>query len=104
MIQILALLGGIAIAAGVFSAFLWSAYQIVMARGSLRFCHAALVVLTVAGMASLQAAEANLAGLVGAGLLAAALAGIVLETRWSRLLPALQAVFGVALFIGLPFS
>ncbi|MEM9011786.1 MAG: hypothetical protein AAGE18_11195 [Pseudomonadota bacterium] len=101
---IFALLAGIVIAVGVFGATLWSFAQILLARGALRWTHGLSLLATIAGMAAITLVSPPAALAAGAALvLSAAVAGW-LERRWTRLLPILQIVFGLALATGLPFA
>jgi len=104
MDQIVELLIGILVAAGIFAAVLFSAAQIYRNEGRLRLAHAAVLALTLGAMACLSLGWWGAAQAVGAPLAAAALAALVLEQGWNRLLPAFQLVFGVALLARLPFG
>ncbi|WP_157982145.1 hypothetical protein [Oceanicella sp. SM1341] len=101
---ILTLLVGIVLAAGVFSATLWSAYQVFMRAGRLRWTHAALLALTIAAMGTLQLVLPGPAAVLGVLLLLAGLAGAAFERGATRVLPLMQAAFGAALLAGLPFA
>ena len=102
--MIFELMGGIAVAAGVFAALLWSLYQSILKRGALQFAHIAAAVLTVLGMASISLLAFYFAQILGIALLAAATTATFLETRWNRLLPAFQIIFAIVLILGLPFA
>ncbi|MEO0999790.1 MAG: hypothetical protein AAFW69_04145 [Pseudomonadota bacterium] len=98
------LLAGIVVAAGVFGATLFSLAQAVMQRGRLRWAHIALVVLGIAGMGTVSLIWPAAAVGVGAALIAAGAVAVWSEKRWSKLLPIFQAVFGLALVLGIPFA
>ena len=102
--MIFELMGGIAVAAGVFAAFLWSIYQSVLKRGPLQYAHIATGTLTILGMASISAVSLLLAQILGIALLATATTAAILETRWNRVLPAFQIIFAIVLILGLPFA
>ncbi len=104
MTAILQLLAGITLAALVFAATLWSAYRIYQQPGRTRWVHGALLALTLAGMAALDAVVPVAAQVVGGALIVAAGAGAWVERGSSRLLPLAQGVFGVALLLRLPFQ
>ena len=70
MDQIVTLLTGILVAAGIFAATLFSAAQVYRQAGRLRWAHAAAALTTIAAMAALSrglwaAAQAHDRGLVG---------------------------------------
>ena len=102
--MIFELMGGIAVAAGVFAALLWSIYQSVLKRGPLQYAHIATATLTILGMASISAVSSFFAQILGILLLAAAITATILEVRWNRALPALQIIFAIVLILGLPFA
>ena len=90
MDQIVTLLTGILVAAGIFAATLFSAAQVYRQAGRLRWAHAAAALTTIAAMAALSR-----------GLW---LAAIVLERGANRGLPLFQLLFGLALLARLPFG
>ncbi|MSU88980.1 hypothetical protein GE300_04990 [Rhodobacteraceae bacterium 2CG4] len=104
MDQVIQLLIGILVAAGIFAATLFSAVQIYRAAGRLRLAHAAAAALTLAAMACLSLGWWGAAQAAGALLCLAALAALALERGWNRLLPAFQLLFGAALLARLPFG
>lgn len=102
--MIFELMGGIVIAAGVFAALLWSLYQSVLKRGRLQYAHIATAALTLLGMASISAMSSIFAQILGILLLVTASTAAVLESRWNRVLPAIQVIFAFILILGLPFA
>ena len=97
-------MGGILVAAGVFASLLWSFYQTAMTRGRLQWAHGMAAAFTLAGMASLSFVSPILAMVFGVALAIAAIAALLYEQRWNRLLPLFQVVFAIVLILGLPFS
>lgn len=95
---------GIIIGAGVFGAAIWSAAQSYLQTGRLRYAHLTLLTLTLAGMACVSFAWPVLATLTGIALIIAGLYGVLIETRWNKVLPLAQTILGLALVAGLPFS
>ncbi len=104
MDQIVQLLIGILVAAGIFAAALFSAAQIYRNDGRLRVAHAAALALTLGAMACLSLGWWGAAQFAGALLALAALGALVFERGWNRLLPAFLIVFGAALLARLPFG
>jgi len=102
--MIFELMGGIAVAAGVFAALLWSIYQSILRRGTLQYAHIASTALTILGMASISALYSFFAQILGILLLATATAATIVEVRWNRVLPTFQIVFAIVLILGLPFA
>ncbi len=98
------LLLAILLAALVFAATFFSAAQVVRQwrRRWLRNCHLAAVVLTIAVMAMLDWNAFLLSRITGVALFASAAGAAYLETRWNRLLPAIQIVFAAFLVFVLP--
>ncbi len=95
---------GIILGACVFAATLFSGAQIYRQSGALRWAHLASLVLTLTAMGTLSAAWPNIAAANGAWLVVAALAALIYESGWNRVLPVFQMVFGAALVAGLPFG
>ena len=102
--MIFELMGGIAVAAGVFAALLWSIYQSILKRGHLQYAHIAAATLTLLGMATISAVSVLGAQVIGTLLLIADIIAGVLETRWNRVLPLMQSIFAITLILGLPFT
>lgn len=97
------LLPGVAIAAVLFGATLWSASQAMRQKGVLGIAHGVVAVAIVLTMAALSY-DADYPAQIAGGILGISAALAVLwESGWSRLLPASQAVFGAAVANGLPF-
>ncbi|MEO1274923.1 MAG: hypothetical protein AAFV96_05840 [Pseudomonadota bacterium] len=104
MDQILTLLIGIVVAAGIFAATLFSAAQAYMRDGRLRSAHLAAALLTIAGMGAMSLELWIVAQLIGPLLAIAASAALVLERGWNRLLPVFHILFGLALAARIPFG
>jgi hypothetical protein len=85
--MIFQLMSGIAVAAGVFAALLWSLYQSVLKRGPLQYAHIAAATLTILGMAAISAVSSFFAQILGILLLTAAVTAAILEARWTRVYP-----------------
>lgn len=98
------LLAGIVIAALLFSALLWSVYRAVTTTGRLRLHAGALAFFTVLGMVSISLNAPGMAILTGAGCAGMGAMGIWSETRWSKLMPLVQLLFGLALIARLPWA
>ena len=103
--NILHLLLGATMAVAVFFAMLWSVVQAVRRRGLLRWGHLGAAVATLA-LFAIASREAPFQWLqIAGGLMATgALAALVAERGWTRLLPLIQAVFGGAMVAGLPLA
>jgi cbb3-type cytochrome oxidase subunit 1 len=95
---------GIIIGAAVFAAAIWSAAQSYLKTGRLRYAHLALLTLTLAGMACVSLMWPVVATVIGIALIIAGLYAVLIEERWNKLLPLAQAILGLALVAGLPFS
>ncbi len=104
MDQIVTLLTGILVAAGIFAATLFSAAQVYRQAGRLRWAHAAAALTTIAAMAALSGGLWAAAQALGGALILVALAAIVLERGANRGLPLFQLLFGLALLARLPFG
>lgn len=104
MDQIVELLIGILGGAGIFAATLFSAVQAYRQPGRLRKAHVAAGLLTMLAMACLSASLWTLAQITGAALILAALAALVFERGWNRLLPVFHILFGAALLARIPFG
>ena len=102
--MIFELMGGIAVAAGLFAALLWPLYQSVLKRGPLQYAHIATATLTIFGMAPISAVSSFFVQILKIALLATATTAAVLETSWNRALPAFQIIFAIVLILGLPFT
>lgn len=98
------LIAGILMAALIFGATLYSTLQAIRAPKPLRFAHITLCIGVIAGMASLQFLSPPLARAAGLILLVAAIVAIFKEQGSSKLLPAIQFLFGILLASGLPFA
>lgn len=96
------LLGGIALAAFVFAALLWSIYRAVVTNGRKRVVAVLLSLTTLFGMMALTWLWVIPAQIAGGALIVLGLAAIWTDPGWSKLLPLVQAVFGVVLIVGLP--
>ncbi len=97
------LLGGIALAAFVFAALLWSIYRAVVTEGRMRVVAILLSLTTLFGMATLSWLWVVPAQITGAALIVLGLMAIWTDPGWSKLLPFVQAIFGVVLIVGLPW-
>lgn len=102
--MIVQLLGGIIIAALVFSALLWSLYRTVTTQGRMRLNAGLLAFSTLMGMATISLDAPSLAVFAGGACLSFGLVGIWTEARWSKLLPFAQTLFGLALIARLPWA
>lgn len=97
------ILAGILVAATLFASVLWSFAQAFLRKGWLRNAYMALVLLTVGGMATVSWGLNAEMRLAGAGLLLLGGYAAFAERGTSRLLPLVQALFGLVLLLGLPF-
>ena len=104
MDQVITLLVGILVAAGIFAATLFSAAQVYRQAGRLRWAHGAAALLTLAGMAALSGGLWAAAQALGALLAPAALAAATFERGANRALPLFHLLFGLALLVRLPFG
>lgn len=104
MEQIVTLLTGILVAAGIFAATLFSAAQVYRQGGRLRWTHAAAAALTIAAMAALSGGLWAVAQMLGGLLALSALATAALERGANRALPLFHLLFGLALLARLPFA
>lgn len=98
------LFAGILVAACVFAALLWSIYQTIIARGKLQYVQGISAALTLLGMASISYLSLTMAIICGTCLCISAAIAVYLETRWNKVLPFFQCVFGLSLILGLPFT
>lgn len=98
------ILVGIMIAAMVFSALMWSVYRSFTAKGRMRMTAILLALSTLAGMATISLNAPNLAVFAGGACLGFGAVGIWTESRWSKLLPFSQTLFGLALIARLPWG
>jgi len=98
------LLIGIAIAAFVFSSFLWSFYRAVTGAGLARIAHGAVVVLILTIMAALATGWPNAVRVLGAALVVASVAAALTECFPNKLLPLFAAGLGLAALQGLPMG
>ena len=101
---IFVLLAGIVIAGMVFAATLWSLAQIVRQKGQLRWAYVIVLIATLAAMTALSLESFGLVTFTVAILCATAVFAMYADTGWNRILPLFQFVFGLALFMGLPFA
>ena len=88
---------GIVLAALLFAALLWSIYRTFTAEGNLRLSQMCAAIFTLGGAAAATYNMYSTAMICGVGCLFAGIIAMRFETRWSRLLPLLQAVFGCIL-------
>lgn len=95
---------GVLIGTAVFAGFFWSVAQSFRQEGGLAWAHRGLLALCIAGMATISLTLPTLALIVGTALVITAIAAIILERGWNRLLPLTQLAFGVALGLALPFG
>lgn len=102
--MIFQLLGGIVVAAGVFTAVLWSIFQGATKRGWLQYAHIAAAIFSVLGMATVSLVSPILAQITSGALLVSAIGALYFDYGWNRLFPVFQIVFSIALFLGLPFN
>ena len=99
----LEILGGIAIAAFVFAALLWSIYRAVTTAGHLRMVHLLLAINTILGMQALSFGSPIFGQFVGGGLVVIGTFALWYDDGWSKLLPLVQILFGGVLIVGLPW-
>jgi uncharacterized membrane protein (GlpM family) len=104
MNQFLFLLAGIALAAPLFAALLYSLAQAIRHAGALRTTHLVAIAATFAGMAFLSWGWPFPTRAAGAALALAGLRLVFLEAGWNRLLPGVQMAAGLVLAAGLPFA
>ena len=104
MEQVVTLLTGILVAAGIFAATLFSTAQVYRQAGRLRWVHAAAALGTIAAMAALSGGLWTAAQALGAVLALTAVAAVVFERGANRALPLFQLLFGLALLARLPFG
>ena len=97
------LLAGIAVAALLFSATLWSTAQSLRQKGILGLAHAVAAVTIVLTMAAVAYDAPYPARATGSVLCLSATLAAIWENGWSRLLPLSLAIFGAAVANGLPF-
>mgnify|MGYP000017376824 FL=1 len=97
-------LTGIAIAAFIFAALLWSLYRAVTGFGNARLAHGAVVVLVITIMAALATGWPVALRVLGAALVLCGIGAAASDKGWSRLLPLFAAAFGLAVLRGLPFG
>jgi membrane-associated HD superfamily phosphohydrolase len=95
---------GVLIGTAIFAGFFWSVAQAFRQDGTLRWMHILLIALTLVGMACISLSYPTIALGVGSFLTLTALATIVAERGWNRLLPLTQVAFGLTLGLGLPFA
>jgi len=98
------LLAGIALAAFLFSAFLWSIYRSVMTKGRARQVNIFLGIFTLLGLIAISNTWQILALSAGVPLAILSLVAIWYDKGWSKLLPLVQLLFGIALILGLPWA
>ncbi len=96
-------LGGVALAAFLFSALLWSIYRAVVTSGFRRQVAIFLSLNTVFGMIALTMLWQIPAQVAGGGLIALGLIAVWTDPGWSKLLPFIQVLFGAVLIVGLPW-
>jgi hypothetical protein len=102
--MIVSLFAGALMAVAIFCAFLWSLYQSFTQRAKLQSAHIGAAIFTLLGMMSISMLLPLLAKISGTLLVIAALTAIILDTRWSRLLPVFQLLFAIILILNLPFA
>ncbi|GFE63996.1 hypothetical protein [Litoreibacter roseus] len=101
--MIIQALAGIILGLAVFGALMWSGYRAALTEGAVRYVNAALSVSTLLGMVAVTNNWPGPALIVGLGCALLGLIAVRYEAGWSRLLPLMQAIFGGALTIGLPW-
>lgn len=94
------LLAGVAVAAFLFAAFLWSFAQIFRVTGWLRMAHGAVAGLLVLTIAAIDFGLQLPVQFLAACLFIAALVALWFETGWARLLPGILLVFGAVMTTG----
>ena len=104
MEQVVQLLIGILIAAGVFAATFFATAQVFRQTGALRSAQLGAALITIAAMACLSLGFWGASQVAGAALFAFAIAALALESGWNRVLPVFHVAFGVVLALGLPFG
>ena len=98
------LLFGVVIGAGFFAATLWSLFQALRAKETLRMAHSACAMLSVFMMIALGVAHPVLSAVAGALLIGAAFVAFVFERGFARVFPVSQIAVGLAVAVGLPFA
>jgi hypothetical protein len=104
MTELLILLAGVALAAPLFAAMLWSAAQALRHPGARRVAHLVAIAATFAVMAFLTWEFALPARAAGVILALAGLRLLFMEEGWTRLLPLVQLAAGAVVAAGLPFA
>lgn len=99
----LEIMGGIALSAFLFAALLWSIYRAAVTSGKLRINATFLTIYTLLGMVALTYSWVVMAQVTGVLIIITALVAIWTDPGWSKLLPVVQALFGVVLIVGLPW-
>ena len=93
------LLLGIAIAAAVFAALLWSIYRAVIVTGRLRINYTLLSLSTLLVVTGITWNLTMLTLTSAMSLAVTAVIAIIYEARWSKLLPLVQLVLGGLAFL-----
>lgn len=96
-------LAGIALAASLFAALIFSVGRAAGSTGRLRVLHLLVAGLIIAGMPAVSLAAPGPARLVALLLAPAAALLVGFERGFNRVLPLAPLFFAVALFTGLPF-
>lgn len=98
------LLIGVVLAAFLFAALMWSIYRAVTSSGRARLNATLLSLTTILGMGTVTYSWVDLAMASGSGLVVFGLIAVLKDPGWGKLLPLVQAGFGVALIMGLPWA
>lgn len=98
------LLAGIAIAAFVFAALLWSIYRAVTSEGRERLVHLLCALSTIMAMFAITYGSPGHGAFAGASLAVIAAFAFWYDKGWSKLLPVVQILFGIVLIVGLPWA
>lgn len=101
---IFTLMAGVALAAFVFAATLWSGVQVFMSVGLARLAHGGCAALAALIMASLSLSALIPLKIFGGLLIFAAILALYEAPGWSKLLPFVHLILGAIALSGMPLE